>query len=288
MKPKLSVSIVFILMQFTLIAQTNNQKVEFDRIFKNLPKKTGDNFTTVFKDKEGDVVIHLYKPDKVDLQTPHPQDEFYMITSGKGKYIINSDTLTVKKGDLVFAPKGVEHKFYNFSKDFSTWVIFYGENLESNTNIASGNKILINDFLETWERTKTYTVSIVKAMPEKLFNAKKGDDRSFAEEVLHIMDNLYFLSSNYISEIGPSYLQLQYTTKEELIARFELAFNDFRDAVNSINDNNLLKKVKFFNGEFYSKQQILYLVKDHTAHHRAKMILMLKDAGVKPPKYVGW
>jgi uncharacterized RmlC-like cupin family protein len=29
-------------------------------------------------------------------------------------------------GDFLFVPAGIEHRFVNFTDDFSTWVIFYG------------------------------------------------------------------------------------------------------------------------------------------------------------------
>jgi mannose-6-phosphate isomerase-like protein (cupin superfamily) len=33
---------------------------------------------------------------------------------------------TFGPGDFLFAPAGVEHRFEDFSKDFATWVLFYG------------------------------------------------------------------------------------------------------------------------------------------------------------------
>jgi len=34
--------------------------------------------------------------------------------------------MTLVRGDVIFAPAGIEHRFENFSDDFVTWVIFYG------------------------------------------------------------------------------------------------------------------------------------------------------------------
>lgn len=34
--------------------------------------------------------------------------------------------MTLVRGDVLFAPAGIEHRFENFSDDFVTWVIFYG------------------------------------------------------------------------------------------------------------------------------------------------------------------
>jgi quercetin dioxygenase-like cupin family protein len=32
-----------------------------------------------------------------------------------------------KEKDVLFVPAGVEHRFDNFTDDFMTWVIFYGQ-----------------------------------------------------------------------------------------------------------------------------------------------------------------
>lgn len=76
--------------------------------------------------KHGSLVIELYKPLKIDLQTPHDRDEVYIIVSGTGSFFDGKENHSVKAGDLFFVPATVEHRFENFSDDFSTWVIFYG------------------------------------------------------------------------------------------------------------------------------------------------------------------
>lgn len=35
-------------------------------------------------------------------------------------------TVEFQAGDFLFVPAGIEHRFINFTDDFSTWVIFYG------------------------------------------------------------------------------------------------------------------------------------------------------------------
>jgi mannose-6-phosphate isomerase-like protein (cupin superfamily) len=39
---------------------------------------------------------------------------------------MNDETSQFKAGDLLLVPQGAVHRFENFSKDFATWVIFYG------------------------------------------------------------------------------------------------------------------------------------------------------------------
>jgi mannose-6-phosphate isomerase-like protein (cupin superfamily) len=70
--------------------------------------------------------VSLYKPEKIDPQTPHARDELYVIASGSGKFFCAGETQSIAAGDVLFVAAGVEHRFENFTDDFSTWVIFFG------------------------------------------------------------------------------------------------------------------------------------------------------------------
>ena len=70
--------------------------------------------------------VEIYKPRKTDWQTPHLQDELYVIISGSGQFMNGSDQTPFSPGDILFVQAGVEHRFENFTDDFATWVIFYG------------------------------------------------------------------------------------------------------------------------------------------------------------------
>lgn len=71
--------------------------------------------------------VEYYAPLQVDKQTPHQQDELYIIASGSGVFFRNGERFSFKKGDVLFVPAGMEHCFEDFTDDFSTWVIFYGD-----------------------------------------------------------------------------------------------------------------------------------------------------------------
>jgi mannose-6-phosphate isomerase-like protein (cupin superfamily) len=65
-------------------------------------------------------------PEKIDPQTPHARAELYVIASGSGKFFCDGETTTIASGDVLFVAAGVEHRFENFTDDFSAWVIFFG------------------------------------------------------------------------------------------------------------------------------------------------------------------
>lgn len=70
--------------------------------------------------------VEYYAPEKVDQQTPHKQDELYVVASGSGTFFRDGERVSIAKGDVLFVPAGMEHRFENFTHDFATWVIFYG------------------------------------------------------------------------------------------------------------------------------------------------------------------
>ena len=76
--------------------------------------------------EHGSMSVEIYRPVKTDKQTPHLQDELYVIISGKGEFLNNGDLSAFKPGDVLFVPAGIGHRFENFTDDFATWVIFYG------------------------------------------------------------------------------------------------------------------------------------------------------------------
>ena len=78
--------------------------------------------------EHGSMSVEIYRPVETDRQTPHLQDELYVIISGNGYFLNNGERSAFGPGDVLFVPAGIEHRFENFSDDFTTWVIFYGPN----------------------------------------------------------------------------------------------------------------------------------------------------------------
>lgn len=90
----------------------------------NKLQEEGTVFDTVFS--HGSLSVEVYKPNKVDKQQPHDRDEVYIIISGNGEFLSGDERMNFSPGDFFFVPAHTEHRFENFTDDFSTWVIFYG------------------------------------------------------------------------------------------------------------------------------------------------------------------
>jgi mannose-6-phosphate isomerase-like protein (cupin superfamily) len=78
--------------------------------------------------RHGSMTVRFYQPDRIDRQTPHDQDEVYVVASGSGWFVNGGQKARFEAGHVLFAAAGIDHRFEDFSDDFATWVIFYGPN----------------------------------------------------------------------------------------------------------------------------------------------------------------
>ena len=91
---------------------------------KMLQENDGVPFAEVRR--QGSLEVEIYKPEGVDLQTPHTRDEVYVVISGSGQFINGGVKHPFEPGEVLIVPAGVEHRFEAFTDDFATWVFFYG------------------------------------------------------------------------------------------------------------------------------------------------------------------
>ena len=91
---------------------------------KNARWPDGERFVEAFS--HGTLSVELYAPVGVDPQTPHDRDEVYFVVSGSGDFVVAGERSPFKAGDALFVAAGAEHRFENFTADFTTWVVFYG------------------------------------------------------------------------------------------------------------------------------------------------------------------
>ena len=74
----------------------------------------------------GSLSVELFEPRGRDVQTPHAQDELYIIREGHARLDKSGEVIDVAPGDVIMVEAGVDHRFVTFSEDFSVWVVFFG------------------------------------------------------------------------------------------------------------------------------------------------------------------
>ena len=76
--------------------------------------------------EHGTLELGFYKPVGTDPQSPHDQDEIYIVQTGHGTFVCDDQHTPFEPGDALFVAAGVDHRFMDFSDDFAAWVVFYG------------------------------------------------------------------------------------------------------------------------------------------------------------------
>jgi mannose-6-phosphate isomerase-like protein (cupin superfamily) len=76
--------------------------------------------------RHGTMRLGLYAPTDPDGQTPHRQDEMYIVAAGCAGFVRGDDRREVSAGDALFVPAGMPHRFERMSADFAAWVLFWG------------------------------------------------------------------------------------------------------------------------------------------------------------------
>jgi mannose-6-phosphate isomerase-like protein (cupin superfamily) len=85
---------------------------------------TGERSARIWQRGCLDVAFALPVPPRD--QTPHAQDEIYIIIRGRGVLIHNGKRDSFESGDILFVAAGTEHQFEDVTEDLAVWRVFYG------------------------------------------------------------------------------------------------------------------------------------------------------------------
>ncbi len=156
--------------------------------------------------------------------------------------------------------------------------------------IASAQEdAFLKEYLEKWQNGAQYTIELVESMPEDKFDFRPSPDvRSFREQVVHLMNNMVWLSSSYLSTLSfKGDLKHRDLNKEEILLLLKQASKFAETAVRKMETKDLDVIVDFYAGPM-TKRQILMLMNDHMTHHRGQIIVYARMNDIKPPRYRGW
>ncbi len=153
---------------------------------------------------------------------------------------------------------------------------------------AQSNDSLQVQLSRKWENAKAYTLKMADLMPAENYDFRAvADVMSFKEQLLHIGDNMKWLSSAFLFSQGNK--QGADTAKMDKAAVMKVLYDAYDEALTAhhLNEKQLNETVPFFAGPL-TRRQILILMHDHQTHHVGQLIVYLRLKGIKPPAYVGW
>ena len=91
----------------------------------DIPGPAGERSVLVLQ--RGTLDVKLSLPTPPNEQTPHAQDEIYVVIRGRGVLIHDDKRDPFEAGDLLFVAAGAEHHYEDFTEDLALWRIFYGQ-----------------------------------------------------------------------------------------------------------------------------------------------------------------
>jgi len=76
--------------------------------------------------RRSDISLGTYclRAGAVDRQSPHAEDEVYLVTAGRGSFTAGGQTVDVAPGTVLFVPAYEPHRFHDITADLALLVFF--------------------------------------------------------------------------------------------------------------------------------------------------------------------
>lgn len=68
--------------------------------------------------------LYVLDAGATDPQSPHTEDELYVVMSGRARVAVGGDDRAIKPGSVVFVGAGVEHRFHDIEERLVLLVMF--------------------------------------------------------------------------------------------------------------------------------------------------------------------
>jgi uncharacterized damage-inducible protein DinB len=138
------------------------------------------------------------------------------------------------------------------------------------------------------ENSLLYFYSLVERIPDSSFHYRPSPEiMSTREQILHVLNNLVYLSNFYFGYAAREELIGSLYSKDELLSILQNLSQTLPSHLLSLPEETFLKPQSFRDFQL-SGHQILNLMKDHIAHHRGQIIVYIRLLELQPPPYIGW
>lgn len=88
------------------------------------PDGTGVGFVEHLATRDLSVGTYSLRAGAVDPQSPHGEDEVYVVTAGRGRFTGGGQTVDVGPGTVLFVPAREPHHFHDIAEDLALLVFF--------------------------------------------------------------------------------------------------------------------------------------------------------------------
>jgi mannose-6-phosphate isomerase-like protein (cupin superfamily) len=84
---------------------------------------TSGGYEIVHRSPGLEIGVYVLVAPEPDRQSPHEDDEVYVVLEGRGTLVVEDEPIPVEEGKAVFVPAGAEHRFTGY-EGLSVLVIF--------------------------------------------------------------------------------------------------------------------------------------------------------------------
>lgn len=139
-----------------------------------------------------------------------------------------------------------------------------------------------------WKRAKAYTKAYLDAMPADGYTFKATPDvRSFAEQMLHIVDAAYFFIPAATGKASPlaANVKAEKTISQTKEATTKAVMDSYDFTINAIEAMTpaQMQETSTIANNKMTKALILAKAFEHQTHHRGQTTIYLRSKGVTPP-----
>ncbi len=68
--------------------------------------------------------LYTLEAGSTDPQSPHTEDEIYVVLEGRARMLIGTRDFEVNPGDTIFVPAHLEHRFHSITETLKVIVVF--------------------------------------------------------------------------------------------------------------------------------------------------------------------
>ncbi len=88
------------------------------------PDATGATYVEHLATADLSVGTYSIRAGATDTQSPHTEDEIYVVTKGRAQFTSDNDNVTVEPGTVLYVPAKEEHRFHDITEDLVLLVFF--------------------------------------------------------------------------------------------------------------------------------------------------------------------
>lgn len=93
-------------------------------------REEGSNYFEFLRHPALNAGIYMLPANAYDPQEPHTEDEIYFVLAGAARITIANREYPARKGDLLYVPAFIEHRFHDITEDLRLLVFFSGAAVE--------------------------------------------------------------------------------------------------------------------------------------------------------------